>query len=199
MKKKQMLIMALCFGMIILLNSCKNEPPINPCDTTNLTASATKTDATGNTNNGSITVSASGGDGINYTIGTNTNTTGQFNNLSAGTYTITVKNTQGCNKTISVTINSSTPGNPCTGTVQAGPNFTNVKNIIKATCGGSNCHLNGKSSAGYNFDTDCNIETYWSQIHNATVVNQTMPPSGLSPSQMDQITAWVNAGHKYTD
>ena len=82
-----------------------------------------------------------------------------------------------------------------------GPKFTNVRTIIHAKCGG--CHLNGGSYAGYNFDNDCSIVTYWNEIKGSCVqpyTLQRMPTSGaLSTSEQSQITAWVNAGHRYTD
>lgn len=200
MRKNQILSLALCCGVILFAFSCKHEPPTAAgCDQANLTLSVSKTDATTGNNNGSISATASGGNGITYTLGTTTNSTGQFSNLSAGPYTVTAKNTEGCIKTAPVIISTVTASLPCTGTVPSGPNFTNVRTIIKANCGGSNCHLNGGNRAGFNFDTDCKIESNWSAINNACVINQTMPPSGLSQTQMDQITAWVNAGHKYTD
>jgi uncharacterized membrane protein len=82
-----------------------------------------------------------------------------------------------------------------------GPTFTNVRNIINSKCGG--CHLGGGSTAGYNFDNDCSIVTYWNEIKRSCVqpyTLQRMPTSGpLSTNEQSQITAWVNAGHRYTD
>jgi uncharacterized membrane protein len=84
--------------------------------------------------------------------------------------------------------------------IQKGPNFTSVRTIIRSNCG--NCHLNGGNSAGYNFDNDCDIVNNWNQINKSCVtyqLNQMPPSSQLSTSQKSQITAWVNAGHRYTD
>jgi len=48
-------------------------------------------------NNGSIVVNGSGGTGIlQYTLGSETNTTGQFNNLIAGNYTISILDENNC-------------------------------------------------------------------------------------------------------
>lgn len=48
-------------------------------------------------NNGSLVVSASGGSGtLQYTLGSETNTTGQFDNLSAGTYSILILDENNC-------------------------------------------------------------------------------------------------------
>jgi len=56
-------------------------------------------------NDGSITVSSSGGTGShNYSIPGNTNQNGYFSGLSAGDYTITVTDQNGCTNTIAATI-----------------------------------------------------------------------------------------------
>jgi uncharacterized membrane protein len=82
-----------------------------------------------------------------------------------------------------------------------GPNFTNVRTIINNKCGG--CHLSGGTTAGFNFDNDCSIVNYWNEIKGSCVQPYSlrqMPTSGpLSSTEQAQITAWVNAGHRYTD
>jgi uncharacterized membrane protein len=82
-----------------------------------------------------------------------------------------------------------------------GVNFSNVRNIIRSKCDG--CHLSGGSSGGFNFDNDCSIVYYWNEIKGSCVQPYSlrqMPTSGpLSSSEQSQISAWVNAGHRYTD
>lgn len=250
---------------------CKNEKPVS-CDNVNFSLSITKTDVTQNPANGTITATASGGEGFTYTIGSTTNSTGKFENLPAGTYTVVGRNSIGCSKSQLIVIDSNIPGDPCnnnsitiststtpaspcvagngsisitaggssgftykinTGAFQnsnifgnlavgtysitvkdvngcsktqqvsiaaapAGPNFTNVKNIIKSNCGG--CHLNGSSFGGVNYDSDCSIVNGWNKINEECVIRSSMPPSGpLSSNLKAQITAWVNAGHRYSD
>jgi hypothetical protein len=143
-------------------------------------------------NNGSITVTASGSTGFTYNNNGGAYQAGNlFSGLAAGNYTIGVKDVNGCTSTQSVSI----------GTANMGPNFTNVRNIIRNNCGG--CHLNGGNTAGYNFDNDCSIVSKWSQIKVYCVSPFTlnrMPTTGaLSATLQSQITAWVNAGHRYTD
>jgi len=77
--------------------------------------------------------------------------------------------------------------------------------LISTRCNGSGCHMGaGNNAAGYNFDTDCSIVTYWSQI-NRSCVTYTMtkmpksPQSLLTAAEKLIITNWVNAGHRYTD
>ena len=142
--------------------------------------------------NGSITITATGSTGFTYNKNGGTyQASNVFSGLTAGTYVIGVKDINGCTNTQSVTI----------GTLTKGTNFNNVRTIIHGYCG--NCHLNGGNTAGYNFDNDCSIVTYWSQIKGSCVSPYTlrrMPTSGpLSTTLQAQITAWVNAGHRYTD
>jgi len=146
------------------------------------------------TNNGTITITATGSTGFTYSKngGTSYQASNVFSNLSAGNYNIKVKDVNGCTSTTT----------PVTLTQAAmGPNFTNVRTIIHAYCG--NCHLNGGNTRGYNFDNDCSIVTYWSQIKATCISPFTMtrmPTSAaLSATLQAQITAWVNAGHRYTD
>jgi len=142
--------------------------------------------------NGSIAIAANGSTGFTYNSNGGTyQASSIFSGLTAGNYIIGVKDLNGCTKTQSIVV----------GTAVKGAKFTNVRNIIIANCG--SCHLNGGNTAGYNFDNDCSIVNYWSQIKGSCVQPYTlrqMPPSGaLSTTLQAQITAWVNAGHKYTD
>ena len=166
----------------------------NPCTNVNIVITANVINTTPcqtATNNGSITVTATGSTGLTYNIsGGAYQASGTFANLNAGTYLVGVKDANGCTKTQSVTV----------GVVPRGPLFTQVRAIITAKCG--NCHLNGGNTAGYNFDSDCSIVSKWSQINKACVTYQMvqMPPSQQLPtSEKTSITNWVNAGHRYTD
>ncbi|MFZ4058651.1 MAG: beta strand repeat-containing protein [Ferruginibacter sp.] len=142
-------------------------------------------------NNGSITVVATGSTGFTYNNnGGAYQTSNVFASLNAGNYLIGVKDANGCTKTQTVAVS----------VVAKGPKFTAVRSIINAKCGG--CHLNGGNSAGYNFDTDCSVVGYWNQINKSCVTYQMaqMPPSQQLPATEKQaITAWINAGHRYTD
>jgi hypothetical protein len=146
-------------------------------------------------NNGSITVNATGSTGFTYNINGGTyQTSNIFTALNAGNYLIGVKDANGCTKTLSVTV----------AVVAPGPNFAQMRILITTRCSGSGCHMNGTTTAGYNFDSDCSIVTKWSQI-NAACVTYTLkrmpisPQAILSASEKLIITNWVNAGHRYTD
>jgi len=79
--------------------------------------------------------------------------------------------------------------------IQKGPKFTAVESIINNKC--ISCHNGGQPP---NLTTACNIVNNWSAINNVCVERKTMPTSGPLPTAEQQsITAWVDAGHKYTD
>ncbi len=166
----------------------------SPCTNVNIVITAAVVNTTPcltTTNNGSITVTATGSTGLTYNIGGGTyQASNVFSNLNAASYLVGVKDANGCTKTLSVTV----------GVVPKGPLFTQVRAIISAKCG--SCHLNGGNTAGYNFDSDCSIVSKWSQINKACVTYQLvqMPPSQQLPAaEKTSITNWVNAGHRYTD
>lgn len=90
-------------------------------------------------NNGQIVAGAVGGNpGYNYRIGTTTNTTGVFNNLAAGNYTIIVTDASNCSSSIQETVGS-----------VPGPNG-NAGPDKQLTCTVSNQVLNGTGSTGNN-------------------------------------------------
>jgi hypothetical protein len=167
---------------------------INPCNNTNITLNALVTNVlpcSTTTNNGSITVTASGSTGFMYNLNNGAyQSSNIFNNLGAATYTIGVKDVNGCTQTTTAIVS----------TQAAGTLFTNVKTLIMTRCAGSSCHTNGGNAAGYNFDNECNIVKYWSQINGAAVTYtlKKMPIGTLLTSTEKQIiTDWINAGHLY--
>ena len=178
-----------------LVVSCKKSnttPTTNACANTNIIISDSVTSYTGCPNQimGSITLSASGSTGFTYSKnGGAYQASNVFSNLSAGVYTMSVKDANGCTNTKSITVGET-----------AGPNFINVRTIIRTNCGGSSCHLNGGSQKGYNFDNECSIVSSWLKINSTCVTLQTMPQSApLSSADRQAITTWVNAGHLYTN
>ncbi|MBS1573819.1 MAG: hypothetical protein JST09_00830 [Bacteroidetes bacterium] len=168
----------------------------NPCTNTSITITPTVTDVvpcSTSANNGSISVTASGSSGYSYNLnGGAYQSTGTFNNLAAATYTIGVKDVNGCTNTASVTVK----------TQAGGPLFSSVKTLVTTRCSGSGCHTNGGNAAGYNFDTDCNIVNFWNKINSAAVTNGSMPlapQAKLTAAEKQKITDWVNAGHTYSN
>lgn len=162
----------------------------NPCTTTSIVINTSVANAIPceTTPAGSITVTASGSTGFTYNKDGGTyQSSNVFSGLAVGTYIIGVKDVNGCTNTKSVTVSNASQG----------VNFTNVRNIVTSNCGG--CHLNGGNSGSVNFDDYCNIVAKWDRINLRCVTQGNMPPAGLTTAQKAQITAWVNAGHKYSD
>lgn len=172
----------------------------SPCSGTNITLSATVVNATPcvtPTNNGSITVTAGGSTGFTYNLNGGAYQAGNvFANQNAGSYIVGVKDVNGCTKTITVTV----------GVIAQGPLFAQVRTLISTRCSGSGCHMNGTTTAGYNFDPDCNIVSKWSQINSTSVLYSPgwvkmpkSPQAFLTAAEKAIITNWINAGHRYTD
>jgi hypothetical protein len=164
----------------------------NPCTNTNIIITTAIVDfipCSTPVNNGKITVTATGSTGFTYNFNGGTYQANNiFSALAAGTYTVGVKDLNGCTKSATATV----------GTAPRGPLFAQMRTLITTKCGGSNCHMNGGNQKGYNFDNDCSIVTSWSQIKQFCITNPTMPPGGqLSAAEKLVITNWVNAGHAY--
>lgn len=109
------IILAVFVLSILTIISCSSEKESDlieetfDCDLSSLSiALDSKTDATCNAG-GSIIVSATDGEGVlSYSIGSITSSTGIFENISAGTYTITVTDENGCSASVSaVTVEAS--------------------------------------------------------------------------------------------
>ena len=84
-----------------------DSAPANPCAGVAISVSGTATEADAGQSNGSITATATGGSGLTYSLNNGTaQGTGAFNNLAAGTYTITAKTAAGCSGSTTITVNA---------------------------------------------------------------------------------------------
>jgi len=82
--------------------------------------------------NGSITATANGGSGFTYSLnGGAYQSTGQFGNLAAGSYTITAKSSAGCTGSASFTLTNVVPCNGVTITIN--PTVTGVTPCASAS------------------------------------------------------------------
>ncbi len=141
---------AVAVVMIVLINSCssENEPEpvdcsVNPVTIENTTSST----ATCGVNDGSLTVTASGGSG-NYTYsinGEDFQSENTFENLQAGNYSVTVMDMNECTASVQVTIES-----------EAGMIIT-AENTAEAGCGTSMGEITVDVSGGaspYQYKTE---------------------------------------------
>lgn len=121
----------------------------DPCAGVVITVNVTKTDATLNSNNGSITINASGGSGFTYSIdGTTFQSSTTFSGLAAGNYSVIAKSSTGCIGTAQVVIATN---NPCAG-------VTVVVSATKTdpTTGQSNGSISASATGGNGFTFSLN-------------------------------------------
>ncbi len=194
MKKATFLFCVTLGGFTLLLTACKKTetppppPPPNPCLGVTITPVANKTYTITGQTLGTITVTSPIGTGYLYSVGGTFQASPNFANLGTGNYTVTVKNSDTCKGTATVTIDG------------YGAKYYAVKTIVIGYCGP--CHLNGAVSGGKNFDTDASITNSWDRIK-ARAVDGTpsfMPQGGqLTSIDKQKIVDWVTAGHRITD
>lgn len=180
---------------LIFFSCSKKEssptPPADPCAGKTITITPTVVSPTTCGTEGSITIAAAGSAGFTYKLNSSGayQSAAVFNSVSAGTYTVFVKDAAGCEKSTSVTV---------TGEGTAGPFFTAVKNLISTKC--QSCHNNTIQNGGMNWEVECNIVTHKSNIKKSAVDDGTMPTTGpLTQAEKDIITNWINAGGNYTN
>ena len=172
----------------------------NPCATINIVITTAIVNNTPCVTpaTGTITVTATGSTGFTYNINGGTyQASNVFSALTAGNYTVGVKDVNGCTKTAVATVAN----------VPYGPLFAQMRTLISTRCNGSGCHIGaGQNSAGYNFDNDCSIVSKWSQINHTCVLYTQgwvkMPKSPqpfFTAAEKQKVTDWINAGHRYTD
>jgi gliding motility-associated-like protein len=165
-------------------------------------------------NDGTITITANGATPpYQYFIQGDNNTTGQFNNLSAGNYVVTVTDSRGCSKTASITINQpdsliisgQTYYSVCYGewiypsvSVTGGtPNYTFYWNN---TQGSSSIALQPHSNSSFNvYATDANGCTSNNLTINIAVsaplvIDLSANPSAVCPGEPVQIDISYYAG-----
>jgi hypothetical protein len=191
---------------IVIYSSCSkgdsgSTPPANPCAGVIVSVTGTVAANTGS-NNGSISVAASGGSSFTFNLnGGAFQSSGLFNNLAAGTYTINAKNNNGCTGSAQFTVTTSI-ASACSGV--AGPLFIAVQNVIRTNCAVSGCHTIPNPQNGINFSDDCEIIAQKGRIKIRAVdgTPSIMPPAPLSPlSAIDKkkITDWIAAGGLFTN
>lgn len=183
--------------MVFQFYSCKKSDPtpaptpVDPCSGKTITVTATPISTTGCGNDGKIQVSASGSTGFTFKLNASGTyqSTAVFNNITPGTYTVFAKDTDGCEKTASVTVSAGVKG----------PLFTQVRNLMTVKC--QPCHNNTVQNGSMNWEVDCNIVANQARIKVRAVDEGTMPAGGpsLTTTEKAIITDWINGGGKLTD
>ena len=118
-------------------NQCSGTATVTIGTSAGPTATSTKTDANCNgANNGSMTVTASGGTGtLTYTWSPNVSTTSSATSLAPNTYSVTVKDANNC-----TVVTSQTVGQPSAVTI--------ATSNVPASCGGNNGSATATPSGG---------------------------------------------------
>jgi len=162
-------------------SGCTSTLPVSiqNLDGINITVGATPAGC--GTNDGTIVVSAAGGE-MPYAFSINggaLTTNNQFVSLGVGEYEILAKDNTGCEINQSVKILS-------------GVNYSSsIEGIIQANCAISGCHAGAISPDFRSFST---IQQYADRIKVRTSA-KTMPPTGPLPqSEINAIACWVNDG-----
>lgn len=147
--KRKTFIIGACLALVNFISCSKSgtDEPADPCAGVSIAVNGTVVNTSGQGNaNGSITATATGGSGITYSLNSGpAQSSGTFNNLAAGSYTITAKTSAGCSGTGNFTVNN---GNPCEGkniTVTA-----TVTNSEKCSPTGS-ITINAAGGTGFTF------------------------------------------------
>jgi hypothetical protein len=165
------------------------------CTGVTITIAATPTGVTPCVSgSGSIALTASGGTPpYSYSLNNSGQfqSTSNFSNLNQGTYSVAVRDANGCTglqNSIVITERA------------AGPLFTAVKSLIQTNC--VSCHNATVANGGVNLSTDCSIVSARDRIKIRAVdgTGGPMPTSGLLPlTERQKITNWINAGGRVTD
>ncbi len=150
-----------------------------------LDATATTTADSGcSTHNGTITVVGSGGvTPYQYELNTNGySTTSKLTTLASGTYSISIKDSKGCVKSISATVAAAA------GTASYA---TDVAPLLTTYCNTSGCH---SANSGRSLTTYTQAQANASSIKSRTASGNMPPGGGLSQAQISVIACWVNGG-----
>lgn len=180
-----LLFAASCIGLI----QCSKEKRNPACPSTfvNATSSISHPCAA----QGTITVTSPIGSNWQYRIGNAAfESSPFFANLLPGSYVIIAKDENNCTVSSNIDVAS----------IQPGPLFSEVKSLLAANC--TTCHGSTNPQAGLNWGSNCDILNFWDRIKARAVDGNPspMPQGGLLPaSERNKITAWVNAGHRFTD
>lgn len=195
---------ALCDGAYSVLvtdaNSCTITVNTTITEPTPLTLSLVSTvPATCGANNGSLTVSASGGTtAYTYTVGAVSHSSGTFTGLAPGVYNVIVTDANGCTMNLSVTVNSTV--SPTASVLSQQPvscfGVFNGSAIIGITGGTSPYTFSlspGPTNQASNLFSNLAAGSYTATVTDANGCIATVPLIIVQPAQLTYTTAITNA------
>lgn len=162
------------------------------CNGVTITLTATTTGSDPCAPGGSLTAVAGGSTNFTYSLGGAFQANASFSNLSAGNYTLTAKDGNGCTQSIAITISA----------LSAGSQFAAARAVIQNNCALAGCHSGASPTGGLNFTEDCTIVQNKDRIKARAIDGNPsiMPPTGALPQgDKDKLTAWLNAGGRFVD
>lgn len=151
-------------------------------DVSTISLSVEKQNSGCGTSNGSIEITASGGEGsYSYKIGEGGfSSSNKFSSLSSGNHNVIVKDANGCQITETISLLS--------GISYA----SSVKSIIDSNCATSGCHVSG--TGRQNFTIFATVQSNAASIKTRTQ-NGSMPQTGsITADQKALIACWVDDG-----
>ncbi len=180
-------------GCFITVNTSITEPPV-----LNLALVSTVAATCGN-NNGSLTVSASGGTpGYTYTVGAVSQASGTFTGLAPGTYNVLVTDANGCTKNLSVTVASTV--SPTASVLSQQPvtcfGGFNGSVMIGVTGGTANYTFSltpGPANQASNVFNNLAAGSYVATVTDANGCVATTPVTIVQPTQLSYTTTITNA------
>ena len=185
MNSKRLLLLGSIAITFLMLNSCsESDDDPNPCLGDLLVSVDNVIASVEGKSTGEITASASGGAGpYMFSIdGSNFQSDGTFTDVSAGSYTVTVKDANDCTDAESSTVAE----------VKEVFYANQIRPILDNNCQTSNCH--GDNQNIPTFATYDDVKARADRIKARTTA-MTMPPSGpLSDGDINLIADWVDQG-----
>jgi hypothetical protein len=164
-------------------NDCEQSVNVTiVAGSSNLAFAATTDDSGCKTSDGSITIATTGGASpYEYRLDEGAfGATPEFSGLPAGTYTVTVRDSEGCLSIQNVALTTGVTYD------------SEIKNILDANCATSGCHVTG-GAAPMSLQTYTVAASRAADIKNA-VLSNVMPKGGppLSQELKDKIACWAD-------
>lgn len=146
------------FTTISVIESCSksggsvSNPPPNPCAGKTIVVGGTTTDASvQGGSDGSISASATGSTNFTFSLsGGAFQSSGNFNNLKKGNYTVTAKDGNGCSASNQFSINEPTVCGGVTITITA----TTTASLPCSASGNGSITINASGSSGFSYSVD---------------------------------------------
>lgn len=177
-----MRIYFLTFLILFHLISCSNKEQILPCNKplVQLSISPDTGCATGSVQILSVNTNP---DLVISTL--RKNGKGRIVGIPAGKHLLTIIFSENCSVDTLIEINS----------IETGPLFKNIQEILRTNC--ASCHSGLNPHAGHDFTDICSIVQLSSRIKQRAVLGNPspMPPSGLiSNKDREELRRWIDAG-----